>query len=93
MQEFRHDPHHHVPQVQRRIARPRTPSVPGRKGQDIFEHVSAKAWADWQKHQTLLINEKRLSLIDPATRVFLDEQREKFFRGEQVEQAEGWKPE
>ncbi|MEG0067720.1 MAG: oxidative damage protection protein, partial [Pseudomonas sp.] len=33
---------------------------PGAKGQDIFDHVSAKAWADWQKHQTLLINEKRL---------------------------------
>ena len=66
---------------------------PGAKGQDIYDNVSAKAWGDWQKHQTLLINEKRLSLIDPATRVFLDEQREKFFRGEQVEQAEGWKPE
>ena len=30
---------------------------PGAKGQDIFDHVSQKAWADWQKHQTLLINE------------------------------------
>ncbi len=66
---------------------------PGPKGEWVFEHVSRQAWQEWLKHQTLLINEKRLSLIDPATRVFLDEQREKFFRGEQVEQAEGWKPE
>ena len=66
---------------------------PGPKGEWVFEHVSRQAWQEWLKHQTMLINEKRLSLIDPATRVFLDEQREKFFRGEQVEQAEGWKPE
>ena len=69
------------------------PPFPGPKGEWVFEHVSRQAWQEWLKHQTLLINEKRLSLIDPATRVFLDEQREKFFRGEQVEQAEGWKPE
>ncbi|MCF5060246.1 oxidative damage protection protein, partial [Pseudomonas proteolytica] len=35
---------------------------PGPKGQDIFDYVSAQAWADWQKHQTLLINEKRLNM-------------------------------
>lgn len=69
------------------------PPFPGPKGEWIFEHVSAQAWQEWLKHQTLLINEKRLSMIDPATKPFLDAQRERFFRGDQVEQAEGWKPE
>ena len=41
---------------------------PGAKGQDIFDHVSAKAWADWQKHQTLLINEKRLNMMNAEDR-------------------------
>ena len=37
---------------------------PGPKGQDIFENVSKQAWADWQAQQTMLINEKHLSLVD-----------------------------
>lgn len=65
---------------------------PGAKGQVIFDTVSKQAWQEWLKHQTLLINEKRLSVMEPSTKVFLDEQREKFFSGQAVEQAEGWKP-
>ncbi|MEC7120957.1 MAG: oxidative damage protection protein [Pseudomonadota bacterium] len=65
---------------------------PGVKGQVIFDTVSKQAWQEWLKHQTLLINEKRLSVMDPDARQFLDEQREKFLSGETVEQAEGWKP-
>ena len=32
--------------------------LPGAKGQEIFDHVSKKAWLEWQGHQTMLINEK-----------------------------------
>ena len=40
------------------------PPYPGPKGQDIYENVSRQAWEDWQAHQTMLINEKHLSLAD-----------------------------
>jgi len=65
---------------------------PGVKGQDIFDHVSKKAWQEWLSHQTLLINENRLNVMDPKSRAFLDEQREKFFTNQDYERPEGWKP-
>jgi len=69
-----------------------TPPYPGAKGQEIFEHVSKQAWQEWQEHQTQLINERRLSLVDPAARKFLQEQMDKFFAGEEFAKAEGYVP-
>ncbi|MCH7335372.1 oxidative damage protection protein [Acinetobacter sp. NIPH 2699] len=67
---------------------------PGAKGQAFFETVSKQAWQEWLKHQTTLINEKRLNVFEPDAKKFLEEQREKFFdNDESVEKAEGWKPE
>ncbi len=37
------------------------PTYPGELGQRIFEGVSKEAWQLWLKHQTILINEHRLS--------------------------------
>lgn len=68
------------------------PPFPGAKGQDIFEHVSKQAWQDWQSHQTMLINEKRLSLVDPAARKYLQGEMDKFFSGEDFDRAEGYVP-
>ncbi|MEQ9022014.1 MAG: oxidative damage protection protein [Pseudomonadales bacterium] len=68
------------------------PPMPGAKGQDIFENISKKAWGEWMSHQTMLINEKRLNLMDMTDRAYLDEQREKFLKGEEVDQAEGYVP-
>lgn len=68
------------------------PPMPGEKGQDILNNVSKKAWSEWMAHQTTLINEKRLNLMDLTDRAYLDEQREKFFSGEEVDQAEGYIP-
>ena len=68
------------------------PPLPGPKGQDIFEHVSKKAWQEWQAQQTMLINEKHLSLMDPAARSYLQEQMTKFLAGEEYDQAEGYVP-
>ncbi len=68
------------------------PPYPGPKGQDIFEHVSKKAWDEWQKHQTMLINEKKLSMMDPAARKFLQEECEKFLSGQEFEKATGYVP-
>ncbi|MEN8282369.1 oxidative damage protection protein [Acinetobacter gerneri] len=67
---------------------------PGAKGEELFNHVSKQAWQEWLKHQTTLINEKRLNVFEPEAKKFLEEQREKFFSNdESVETAEGWKPE
>lgn len=55
------------------------PPYPGELGQRIFNNVSKQAWADWLKHQTMLINEYRLTPIEPKARKFLEEQMEKFF--------------
>jgi Fe-S cluster biosynthesis and repair protein YggX len=58
------------------------PTYPGPLGERIFENVSKEAWQQWLKHQTMLINEYRLSPVDPKSRTFLEEQMEKFFFGE-----------
>jgi Fe-S cluster biosynthesis and repair protein YggX len=66
------------------------PPFPGPKGQDVFEHVSKQAWSDWQTHQTMLINEKHLSLVDPEARKYLQQEMAKFFSGEEYDRAEGY---
>ncbi len=55
---------------------------PGELGKRILDNVSKEAWQQWLKHQTMLINEYRLSPIDPKSRAFLEEQMEKFFFGD-----------
>lgn len=61
---------------------------PGELGQKIFDNVSKEAWQMWIKHQTILINENRLSPIDPKHRKFLEGEMEKFFFGEGAELPE-----
>jgi Fe-S cluster biosynthesis and repair protein YggX len=68
------------------------PPYPGPKGQDLFDNVSRKAWEDWQAHQTMLINEKHLSLADAKARKYLQEEMEKFLSGEDFDRAEGYVP-
>ena len=58
---------------------------PGELGKRVFEHVSKQAWADWLRHQTMLINENRLNPMDPKARKFLEEQMERYFFGEGAE--------
>lgn len=69
------------------------PPYPGVKGQEIFENVSKQAWQDWQAHQTMLINEKHLNLMDLTARTYLAEQRDKFLSGQDYDRAEGYVPE
>jgi Fe-S cluster biosynthesis and repair protein YggX len=57
------------------------PTYPGELGQRIFDNVSKEAWQLWLRHQTILINEHRISPIDPQARKFLEEEMEKFFFG------------
>jgi len=58
------------------------PTYPGELGKRIFENVSKEAWQQWLQQQTMLINEYRLSPIEPKAREFLEQQMEKFFFGE-----------
>jgi len=62
------------------------PPFPGPLGQKIFEKVSKEAWKQWLNQQTILINEYRLSSLDPKAQTFLKEEMQKFlFGGEDVE--------
>ena len=54
---------------------------PGDLGKRIYENISAEAWRAWVGHQTMLINEYRLSTIDPKARKYLAEEMEKFLFG------------
>jgi len=55
---------------------------PGELGQRIYDNVSKEAWQRWVNHQTMLINEYRLTPIEPEARKFLVTEMEKFFFGE-----------
>jgi Fe-S cluster biosynthesis and repair protein YggX len=68
------------------------PPYPGELGKRIFENVSREAWQMWLKHQTMLINENRISPIDPKARKFLEGEMEKFFFGAGSAPPEGYVP-
>ena len=65
---------------------------PGELGRRIYENVSKDAWARWLTQQTMLINEYRLTPIEPKARRFLETEMEKFFFGPGSEAPEGYRP-
>ena len=65
---------------------------PGELGQKIYDNISQEAWQLWIKHQTILINENRLSPIDPKHRAFLEEQMQKFLFEGGGEMPEAYRP-
>ncbi|MBA4150956.1 MAG: oxidative damage protection protein [Acinetobacter sp.] len=69
------------------------PPFPGPRGQAVFETVSKEAWQQWLKHQTMLINENRLNLMDAQAQKFLADQLEKYLSGDDYERPQGWTPE
>jgi Fe-S cluster biosynthesis and repair protein YggX len=68
------------------------PTYPGDLGKRIYENVSKEAWQGWMGHQTMLINEYRLTPVDPKARKFLEEEMEKYFFGEGSAMPEGFVP-
>jgi Fe-S cluster biosynthesis and repair protein YggX len=68
------------------------PPYPGELGKRIYENVSKEAWTRWLKQQTMLINENRLTPIEPKARKFLEGEMEKFFFGAGSQAPEGFKP-
>lgn len=67
-----------------------SPPFPTALGQRIFDHISQKAWDLWINHQTMLINEYKLSLIDKKSRDFLLQEMEKFLFGGGAEKPPGY---
>ncbi|HET7307079.1 MAG TPA: oxidative damage protection protein [Gammaproteobacteria bacterium] len=68
------------------------PPYPGELGRRIYEHVSKEGWQRWVRHQTMLLNEYRLSPIDPNARKFLEAEMEKFLFGEGSDKPEEYVP-
>lgn len=66
---------------------------PGPLGELIVKSISKEAWGMWIAHQTLLINEKRLNLIDPQVRKFLEGELQKFLFEGGAEKPAGFIPE
>ena len=69
------------------------PPYPGELGKRIYAEVSQQAWQIWLRHQTMLINEYRLSLIEPKARTFLEEEMRKFLFEGGAAKPGGYKPE
>ena len=67
--------------------------IPGELGKRIFEHISQEAWSEWQKKQTMLINEKKLNMMNVEHRKLLEQEMINFlFEGKDVH-IEGYTPE
>lgn len=58
------------------------PPYPGDLGKRIYQNVSKEAWQEWLRHQTMLINEYRLTPVEPRAREFLEKEMENFFFGD-----------
>ncbi len=65
---------------------------PGELGAKIYDQISKQAWQQWLSHQTMLINEYRLSLIEPKARQFLEKEMESFLFGEGSDKPSGYTP-
>ena len=65
---------------------------PGELGKRIYDNVSKEAWSQWLAHQTMLINENRLSPLDPKARKFLEAEMEKFLFGTGSDAPAGYIP-
>lgn len=66
------------------------PPYPGELGQRIFENISKLAWEQWQNHQTMLINEYRLNMLEPKSREFLETEMTNFLFGGGSEKPPGY---
>lgn len=65
---------------------------PGELGKRVFANIGRGAWQQWLAHQTMLINENRLSPMDPKHRAFLEAEMEKFLFGDGAEKPAGYVP-
>lgn len=65
---------------------------PGELGERIYTSISQDAWQQWLDHQTILINEYRLNLMDPKARKMLEAEMENFLFGEGSAKPDAYSP-
>ena len=65
----------------------------GAAGKRVFDEVGKPAWQRWLAHQTMLINENRLSPLNPQHRAFLEQQMLKFLFEGETARPPGYVPE
>lgn len=66
--------------------------IPGELGKRIFDNISQEAWTEWQQKQTMLINEKKLNLMQLEDRKIIEEAMIGYlFENKEVD-IEGYKP-
>ena len=68
------------------------PPYPGKLGEKIYQSVSKQAWNTWIEHQTMLINENQLSMLNPKARKYLQEEMTKFLFGKGSEKPSEYVP-
>lgn len=66
---------------------------PGDIGKRIFDNISKEAWAEWQKKQTMLINEKKMNMMNPDDRAFLEQAMVAYLFENKEPEIEGYTPE
>ncbi|MDO6428336.1 oxidative damage protection protein [Thalassotalea sp. 1_MG-2023] len=66
---------------------------PGDVGKRIFENISQEAWTDWQKKQTMLINEHKMNMMNPDDRAVLEKSMVDFLFNNIEPNIEGYTPE
>ena len=69
------------------------PPWPGEAGKRVFAEVGKPAWQRWLAHQTMLINENRLSPLNPQHRAMLEAEMLKFLFAGGAEKPAGYVPE
>lgn len=65
---------------------------PGELGKRILANVSKEGWSLWLEHQTKLINENNLNMLDVNAQQYLKAQMDKFFfDADNLDDIAGWK--
>lgn len=65
---------------------------PGELGKRIYENISKEAWAQWQSKQTMLINERKLSMMNIDDRKILEQEMVHFLFESQEVHIQGYTP-
>jgi Fe-S cluster biosynthesis and repair protein YggX len=66
---------------------------PGEIGKRIFDNICKEAWTNWQKKQTMLINENKMNMMNPDDRAVLEKAMVNYLFDGTEPEIEGYTPE
>ena len=66
---------------------------PGDIGKRIFDNICQEAWTNWQKKQTMLINENKMNMMDANDRAILEKAMVDYLFDGIEPKIEGYTPE